>query len=230
MEPEVEDLAKFLNKMGAKITGVGTNKVVIKGVKDLKEVGYNIMPDRIETGTLLCAAAVTGGKVTLKNTKPEHVTPILHKLQEAGCEITTSKNSISLKAPKKLQAINIKTMPYPGFPTDMQSVFGATLAMAKGTSLIVENIFENRFKYTNELNKMGAKITRVGTNGIAIKGVKKLSGAEVASTDLRGGAAMIIAGLVAKGKTKVDNIGHILRGYVNIDKKLNSLGAKITKE
>ena len=230
MEPEVEDLAKFLNKMGAKIVGAGTNKIIITGVEDLKEVSYNIMPDRIETGTLLCAGAITGGKITLKNVNPEHVTPILHKLQEAGAEIIVEKNTITLDAPRKLKAIDIKTMPYPGFPTDMQSVFGAMLTTAKGTSLIVENIFENRFKYTNELNKMGAKITSVCTNGIAIKGVKKLSGSEVESTDLRGGAAMIIAGLAAKGTTKVDNIGHILRGYVDIDKKLNSLGAKITKE
>jgi len=230
MEPEVQDLANFLNKMGAKIEGSGTNRIVINGVKDLKGIGYNIMPDRIEAGTLLCAGAITGGKIKLKNVVPEHITPILHKLQEAGCEIKTEKNSIYLEAPKKLKAIDVKTMPYPGFPTDMQSVLGATLVTAKGTSLIVENIFENRFKYVNGLNKMGAKISLVGTNGIAIKGVKKLSGSEVDSTDLRGGAAMIIAGLASKGKTKVDNIAHILRGYVDIDKKLNSLGAKITKE
>jgi len=229
MEPEIVDLEKVLNKMGAKISGSGTNTIIIKGVKELKEVSYNVMPDRIEAGTLLCAGAITGGKIKLQNVIPEHITPILHKLQECGCNIQTTKNTVLLEAPKRLKAIDIKTMPYPGFPTDMQSVFGAILCVAKGTSLIVENIFENRYKYVSELNKMGGAITIEGKIA-AIKGVKKLSGMEVSATDLRGGAAMIIAGLAAKGKTKIDNIGHILRGYENIDKKLNSLGAKVSKE
>ena len=229
MEPEIEDLAKILNKMGAKVIGAGTSVVTIRGVESLRETSHNIMPDRIEAGTLLCAGAVTGGKIKLKNVEPDHITPIIHKLEECGCIIEKNKNSVVLEAPKKLKGVNIKTMPYPGFPTDMQSVFGATLCIAKGTSLVIENIFENRFKYINELNRMGCKITVEGKIA-AIKGVRRLSGKEVTATDLRGGAAMIIAGLAARGKTKIDNIGYILRGYENIDRKLNILGAKITRE
>lgn len=197
MEPEIKDLGNFLNKIGAKISGSGTNTIKIIGVKELKETSYNIMPDRIEAGTLLCAGAITGGKIKIKNIVPEHITPIIHKLKEAGCKIDIDKNAVSLIAPKRLKAVDIKTMPYPGFPTDMQSVFASTLATSKGTSLIVENIFENRYKYTNELNKMGAKITIEGKIAV-IKGVRRLSGTEVHSTDLRGGAAMVIAGLAAK--------------------------------
>ena len=229
MEPEVEDLAKFLNKMGAKITGAGTNKLVIEGVADLKGIGYTIMPDRIEAATMLCATAITGGKVRLENVEPEHISPAIYKLQEAGCKIKIEKRSVYIDAPRRLTAIDIKTMPYPGFATDMQSMFGAMLTTAKGTSVIVETIFENRFKYVNGLNKMGAKIVGAGCNGIAIKGVRNLSGAEVEATDLRAGATMIVAGLAAKGRTTVENIEHILRGYVDIDKKLNALGARITR-
>lgn len=226
MEPEIVDLQSMLNKMGAKITGAGTNVIKITGVKNLKEVSYNIMPDRIEAGTFLCAGAITGGKIDLKNVVPEHVTPIIHKLEECGCKIEISKNRIQLEAPKKLKAIDIKTMPYPGFPTDMQSIFSTVLVVSKGTSIVVENIFENRYKYTNELKRMGAKITVEGKTAV-IKGVKKLYGANVNSTDLRGGAALVIAGLVAKGTTVINNIEYILRGYENLDKKLSLLGAKI---
>ena len=229
MEPEIIDLQNFLNKMGAKIEGAGTNVVRIKGVKTLNNVSYNIMPDRIEAGTLLCAGAITGGKLTLKNVISEHITPVIVKLRECGCNIDVEKDSITLVAPKKLIATEIKTMPYPGFPTDMQSVFASILTVAKGTSVIVENIFENRYKYINELNRMGAKISIEGKLAI-IKGVKKLSGAEVNSTDLRGGAALVLAGLVAKGKTTVNNIEYISRGYENFDKKLNMLGAKVIKK
>ena len=147
MEPEIEDLAKFLNKMGAKIIGAGTNIIRITGVKTLKEVGYKIMPDRIEAGTYLCMAAATSGKIKLENVEPSHIVPILNKLEECGCKIEINKNTIKLEAPKKLKAIDIKTMPYPGFPTDMQALFGSLLMIAKGTSTITENIFENRFKY-----------------------------------------------------------------------------------
>ena len=229
MEPEIIDLQNFLNKMGAKIEGAGTNIVKIKGVKSLKDVSYNIMPDRIEAGTLLCAGAITGGKIKIKNVIPEHITPVLVKLRECGCNIETEKDNILLVAPKKLTATEIKTMPYPGFPTDMQSVFASILTVAKGTSVIVENIFENRYKYINELNRMGAKITIEGKLAI-IKGVKKLSGAEVNSTDLRGGAALVLAGLVAKGKTTVNHIEYISRGYENFEEKLNKLGAKVIKK
>jgi UDP-N-acetylglucosamine 1-carboxyvinyltransferase len=212
--------------MGAKIQGAGTNVIRITGVRKLKGTGYKVMPDRIEAGTFLCAAAVTGGKVILNNVIPEHIVPVIHKLQEAGCEIDTEKNRIIINAPKKLKSIEIKTMPYPGFPTDLQQIFGATLSVAKGTSIIIENIFENRFKYTNELIRMGAKITVEGRTAI-ISGKRKLSGANVQGNDLRGGAALVIAGLAAKGKTRVDNIEYVLRGYEDLDDKLNMLGANI---
>lgn len=229
MEPEIIDLQNFLNKMGAKITGAGTNEITIKGVEKLKNTGYQVMPDRIEAGTLLCAVASTGGNITLNKVLPEHLTPVLEKLKECGCTIEINKNSLTMKAPKKLKAVDIKTMPYPGFPTDMQAIFVSILCTAKGTSIITENIFENRYKYTNELKKMGAKITVEGRTAI-IKGIRKLSKAEVESTDLRGGAALVIAALNSNGKTKVTNIKYILRGYENLDQKLNALGAKITKE
>lgn len=226
MEPEIEDLAKFLNKMGAKIEGAGTNIVKITGVKSLKEVSYKVMPDRIEAGTYLCMTAATGGKIKLLNTESDHITPIIHKLQECGCLIELKDKSIELIAPKKLKPIDIKTMPYPGFPTDMQSVFGSMLCIAKGTSVIVENIFESRYKYLSELQKMGAKVQIEGKTAI-IKGVRHLSGTKVESTDLRGGAALILAGLVAKGKTTVNEIQYIQRGYENIEEKLQQLGANI---
>ena len=227
MEPEIVDLANCLNKMGAKIEGAGTSNIKITGVEKLKHISYNIMPDRIEAGSLLCMVAVTGGKAKLNNIITENIVPVINKLEEAGCKIEKNKNSIYIEAPKKLKAVDIKTMPYPGFPTDMQSVFASMLTTAKGTSVIIENIFENRYKYMAELKKMGAKTTVEGKTAI-IKGVRKLSGAKVASTDLRGGAAMVVAGLVAKGKTEVTDIEYILRGYENLDKKLIKLGANIT--
>ena len=227
MEPEIVDLQNFLNRMGAKIEGAGSNIIKITGVKKLKDVSYNIMPDRIEAGTLLCAVAGTGGKITLNKVIPEHLTPVLHKLEDCGCILDVKKDKVILEAPKKLNSIEIKTMPYPGFPTDMQSVFGSMLTIAKGTSIIVENIFENRYKYTNELRKMGAKITLEGKICI-IKGSRKLYGANVEAGDLRGGASLVLAGLYAKGKTKIDNVKYILRGYEDLDKKLNALGAKIS--
>lgn len=226
LEPEIVDLAEMLNKMGAKVSGHGTNTIVIEGVSQLKEVSYRVMPDRIEAGTLLCAAAITGGKICLTKAMPEHMTPILHKLEDSGCQIEVDKTTIFLEAPKRLKAVDIKTMPYPGFPTDMQSVFASMLCTAKGTSVIIENIFENRYKYVSELKRMGAKIDIEGKMAI-IKGVRRLSGANVNSTDLRGGAALVLAGLVAKGETKVSHINYILRGYENIDEKLTDLGAKI---
>ena len=229
MEPEIVDLQNCLNKMGAKITGSGTNVIKIVGVKSLKDVSYNIMPDRIEAGTILCAASITGGEIMLKNVVPGHINPVIAKLEECGVNLEIQKNIINLKAPKRLQATEIKTMPYPGFPTDMQSVFGAIMTTAKGTSVIIENIFENRYRYTNELKRMGAKITIEGKMAV-IKGVRKLSGADVNSPDLRGGAALVLAGLSAQGITTVNNIEHILRGYENLDKKLESLGARITKK
>lgn len=226
MEPEIIDLQNALNSMGAKISGAGTNNIIIKGVEKLKNLSYNIIPDRIEAGTLLCAAAITGGNITLQKVIPQHIETLTNKLQEMGCSLKISKNEIILKAPKRLKPVDIKTLPYPGFPTDMQSVLGTTVAVAKGTSIITENIFENRFKYLSELKKMGAKVTIEGRTAV-IKGVRKLSKANVRATDLRGGAALVIAGLNAKGRTTVENIEYILRGYEDLDRKLQSIGANI---
>lgn len=227
-EPEIIDLQNFLNKMGAKIKGAGSNKIEINGVKQLKDVSYNIMPDRIETGTFLCIAAMTGGSLKLKNADATHITPVINKLEESGCKIETYKNTIQIEGPKKLKAVDIKTMPYPGFPTDMQSIFATTMTVAKGTSVIVENIFENRYKYTQELVRMGAKIKVEGKTAV-IKGVRKLYGANVKATDLRGGASVVMAGIVAKGMTKVENIEYILRGYEKFDKKLQDIGVDILR-
>jgi len=226
MEPEIVDLQNALNSMGAKIEGAGTNNIIIKGVEKLKDLSYNIIPDRIEAGTLLCAVAITGGNIRLQKVIPEHIKTLLNKLEEMGCDIKVSKNEVTLKAPKKLKAVDIKTLPYPGFPTDLQSILGVTLTVSKGTSVIVENIFENRYRYLNELTKMGAKSTIEGRTAV-IKGVRKLNKANVRATDLRGGAAMVIAGLNAKGRTCIENIEYILRGYEKLDVKLKSLGADI---
>ena len=228
-EPEIEDLIKYLNKMGAKIKGAGTDKIEIIGVKHLSEISYNIMPDRIEAGTYLIAGAITGGQIKIINAKHEHIEPILTKLEEANCKLKVSKSEIEIIAPKRVKSVDIKTMPYPGFPTDMQSVFATTLTIARGTSVVVENVFENRFKYTQELIRMGAKITIEGKTAV-IKGIKKLYGANVEATDLRGGAALVLEGLSAKGITQVDNVHYILRGYEKIEEKLKNIGAKIYLE
>lgn len=212
--------------MGAKIKGAGTDTIQIEGVKRLKDVSYNIMPDRIETGTFLCMAAMTGGNILVKKANPEHITPVIGKLEEAGCKFKIEKSEIEIQAPKRLKAIDIKTMPYPGFPTDMQSIFATSLTTAKGTSMIVENLFENRYKYTQELIRMGAKITVEGKTAV-IKGIRRLYGANVKATDLRGGAALVMAGMVAKGNTKIENVEYILRGYEKFDQKLKKLGIDI---
>ncbi len=228
-EPEIEDLVKFLNKAGAKIKGAGTDRVEIIGVKKLTEVSYNIMPDRIEAGTYLVAGAITGGNLKVTNLNSNHIEPILNKLEEAGCVLKIEKNAVEIKAPKRIKAVDIKTMPYPGFPTDMQSIFGALLTTAKGTSIITENIFESRYKYVQELNRMGAKINVEGRTAV-IKGTKRIQGASVVASDLRGGAALVLEALVAKGVTQLDNVHYILRGYENIVDKLKNLGAKIYLE
>ncbi len=212
--------------MGAKIKGAGSNKIEIEGVKKLKNVSYNIMPDRIEAGTFLCMAATTNGNLVLQNVESNNIIPVIEKLRETGCKINISKNEVEIKAPKRLKAVDIKTMPYPGFPTDMQSIFATALTTAKGTSLIIENIFENRYKYTQELIRMGAKITIEGKTAI-IKGTRKLYGANVKATDLRGGASLVLAGIMAKGITTVENIEYILRGYEKFNKKLTDLGVNI---
>ena len=229
MEPEIVDLINYLKKLGAKIEGSGTKTIIIKGVTKLHEASYNIMPDRIEAGTILCAVAGSGGNVVIQNVVPEHVSAVIHKLEECGCSIKTNKNCITLNAPKRLKSVNIKTMPYPGFPTDMQQIFSAMLTKASGTSIVIENIFESRYKFFSELNKMGAKVTIEGKTAI-ISGVRKLHGTKLVCSDLRGGAALIVAGIMAKGKTKIENIEYILRGYENIEQKLTALGAKIEIE
>ena len=225
-EPEIIDLQNFLNKMGAKIKGAGTSKIEIEGVKKLKDISYTIMPDRIEAGTFLCMAAITNGNIKLKNINSDNIIPVINKLEEAGCIIKIQKNELEIKGPKRLKSVDIKTMPYPGFPTDMQSVFATALTTAKGTSMIIENIFESRYKYTQELIRMGAKITVEGKTAV-IKGVRKLYGTTVKATDLRGGAAMVVAGIAAKGITTVENIEYILRGYERFDEKIRNLGISI---
>lgn len=229
MEPEIVDLANFLNRMGAKIYGAGTNIIKIKGVKNLKETSYKIMPDRIEAGTLLIAGAITGGVIKINNVIPEHISPVLNKLEETGCEIKIKGNSIYLNASKRLKSVDIKTMPYPGFPTDLQPQFSTLLTICDGTSIVNENIFENRFKFMQEIQRMGAKVSVQGKTMI-IKGVKKLHSADLESTDLRGGASMVLAGLAAKGTTKVGKLNYLLRGYDGLDKKLNEMGANIVRE
>ena len=229
MEPEIIDLANFLNSAGAKIEGAGSNTIKIKGVENLKSISYKIMPDRIEAGTLLIAGAITKGNVTVKNMNPEHIRPVIDKLVECGCEITETKNTVNLKAPKRLKAINIKTMPYPGFPTDLQPIFSTLLTVCKGTSIVTENIFENRFKFMQEIKRMGAKMTIEGKTMI-IKGVRTLHPSNLESTDLRGGASMVLAALSTRGITTVSKLEYLLRGYENFDKKLKSLGAEITRE
>ena len=227
-EPEIEDLAKFLNKAGAQISGIGTDRLEVNGVKKLNEISYNIMPDRIETGTYLVFAAITGGNLKVTNVCPDHIQPIIDKLEDANCKIQIKSKTIQIIGPRRLKAVDIKTMPYPGFPTDMQSIFATLLTTAKGTSIITENIFESRYKYVQELNRMGAKIKIEGRNAI-IKGTKKIQGTNVVATDLRGGAALISEALIAKGITEIENIHYILRGYENIENKLKKIGIDIKR-
>ena len=203
-EPEIVDLANFLNKMGAKVFGAGSNVIKVVGVNKLKDVSYKIMPDRIEAGTLLIAGAITGGVVKINNVIPEHISPLLNKLGEAGCQIKIANNCVSLMSNKRLNAVDIKTMPYPGFPTDLQPQFSTLMCLSKGTSIITENIFENRFKFMQEIQRMGAKTT-IHDKTMVIKGVRKLHAADVESTDLRGGASLVLAGIAAKGITTVSN-------------------------
>lgn len=229
MEPEICDLQDFLNSCGAKIQGAGTKIIHIEGCRKLYGGEYNIIPDRIECGTYLVAAAATGGEIIIKNTESTHVESILEKLIETGCTVGVKRDKIYLKAGEKLQALNkIVTKPYPGFPTDLQSPFLTMLTLAKGRSSIEENIFENRFSFTNELNRMGADIT-IEDNHAIINGVKKLHGCKVTATDLRGGASLAIAGLMAEGETTIEGIEHIERGYANFFQALSSLGADIRK-
>ena len=230
-EPEVTDLAHFLNKMGAKISGIGSDVLVIEGVDRLgvQPIHYNILPDRIETGTYLVAAAMTGGKVKLKNTRPDILDAVLDKLTEAGADIKTGEDWISLDMHgKQTQAVSVRTAPYPAFPTDMQAQFIAMNTIADGVGIITETIFENRFMHVQELQRMGANI-KLESNTAICKGVKYLTAAPVMATDLRASASLVIAALAAQGNTRVDRIYHIDRGYDHIEEKLSQLGAVIRR-
>jgi UDP-N-acetylglucosamine 1-carboxyvinyltransferase len=225
-DPEVVELGNFLIKMGAKIEGLGTDLIKIDGVKKLNGVDYNIIPDRIEAGTYMIAAAITSGDILIEKIDPLLIKPLIVKLEEAGVKIKQEKDLIEVIGPNSINAVDIKTLPYPGFPTDMQPQFMALSCVANGTSVITETVFENRFAHTGDLIRMGADIKVEGRSAI-IKGVKKLSAAPVMASDLRGGAALILAGLVADGTTELSRIYHLDRGYVNLDKKLTALGADI---
>lgn len=227
-EPEIVDLANFLNKMGACIKGAGTDTVRIEGVKELKGTTHIAIPDRIEAGTFMVAAAATGGDVVIDGVVTEHLKPVTAKLKEMGAEVTEHERSIRVKAAERLNPVDIKTMPYPGFPTDMQSQMMSSMCTAKGTSIATETVFENRFMHINELKLMGAKIKVDGRSAI-IEGCDRLSGAKVKATDLRAGAALAIAGLCAEGRTEISDIYHIDRGYIKIEEKLQKLGAPIRR-
>ena len=227
-EPHVVDVANFLNSMGASIKGAGTDVIRIRGVKSLHKTEYSIIPDQIEAGTFMFAAAVTGGDIVLHNVIPKHLEATSAKLLELGCTVHEYDDAIRVIGPKKLLATHVKTMPYPGFPTDMQPQIAVSLALADGTSIVTESIFENRFRYVDELARMGASV-KVEGNIAVISGVEKFTGARVSAPDLRAGAALVIAGLAAEGITIVDDIYYIERGYENLDKKLKELGAVIEK-
>jgi UDP-N-acetylglucosamine 1-carboxyvinyltransferase len=228
-EPEVEDLADFLNSMGAKVTGAGTDEIIIDGVKELHGTVFSIPADRIEAGTYLIAAAVTGGDITISNVQASRMNNILDKLKLSGCLINIEENAIQLTMDQDcILPVDISTAPFPGFPTDMQAQFTVLNALSKGSSVVTENVFENRFMHVQELNRMGCDITVKGSNAF-IKGVDFLNGAPVMATDLRASASLILAGLCAKGETIVDRIYHIDRGYERIEEKLSYLGADITR-
>ena len=227
-EPEVVDLAKVLIKMGANIKGAGTDTIKIVGVAHLKGFDHNIIPDRIETGTFMIAAALTNGEIKILNCIPGNVKALIVKLQSAGVEITTKDNSLFVKGKHSIKPVNLVTSPYPGFPTDMQAQFMVLMTMAKGTSIISETIFENRFMHIAELKRMGADISIEGHTAM-VKGAKKLSGAPVMATDLRASACLILAGLAAKGKTTISRVYHLDRGYEKIEEKLSALGASIKR-
>lgn len=228
-EPEVVDLADFLNAMGAKISGAGTDTIVIEGVDRLEGAEYNVLPDRIETGTFLVAAAITGGHIRVRDTQPHLVDSILVKLREAGAGIECGDDWIEIDMQgQRPKAVDIHTAPYPAFPTDMQAQFTALDAMAEGVGTITENVFENRFMHVHEMRRMGADIRLEGNTAIC-RGVPRLTGAPVMATDLRASASLVLAGLVAEGETVVDRIYHIDRGYQNIEEKLAGLGAQIRR-
>lgn len=227
-EPHIVDVANFLNSMGANIKGAGTDVIRIRGVERLHKTEYSIIPDQIEAGTFMLAAAATKGDVTIKKVIPKHLEAITAKLVEMGCEVEELDDAVRVVATKRLQHTHIKTLPYPGFPTDMQPQISVALALSSGTSIVTESIFENRFKYVDELTRMGASIKVEGNTAI-IDGVGKFTGAQVSAPDLRAGAALVIAGLSADGYTSVEDINYIERGYEDFDEKLRNLGGYIEK-
>ncbi len=227
-EPHVVDVANFLNSMGANIKGAGTDVIRIKGVARLHACTYSVIPDQIEAGTFMYAAAITGGDIMIKNVIPKHLESISAKLEEIGCSIKEFDDAVRVTASEKLQPTHIKTLPYPGYPTDMQPQAGVALALAGGVSTITESIFENRFKYVDELTRMGANI-RVEGNTAIIDGVESFTGAHLSVPDLRAGAALVLAGLAAEGTTVIDNVRFIERGYEDFDSKIRAIGGDIIK-
>lgn len=227
-EPHVVDLANFLNSMGANIKGAGTDVIRIKGVTSLHKTEYTIIPDQIEAGTFMFAAAVTKGDITVKNVIPKHLESITAKLIEIGCEVEESDDAVRVVASKPLNHTHVKTLPYPGFPTDMQPQMAVALGLSQGTSIVTESIFENRFRYVDELTRMGANIKVEGNTAI-INGVGRYTGASLSAPDLRAGAALVLAGLAAEGFTMIDEIQYIQRGYEDFELKLKGLGAQIEK-
>ncbi|MDE1923459.1 MAG: UDP-N-acetylglucosamine 1-carboxyvinyltransferase, partial [Gammaproteobacteria bacterium] len=228
-EPEVVDLADFLVAMGARIQGAGTDRIVIEGVDRLHSTEYEVLPDRIETGTYLVAGAITGGRIRAKNTRPDHLDAVLAKLEEAGATVGTGDSWIEVDMQgRRPRAVDIRTAPYPAFPTDMQAQFAALNTVAEGVGTIIETVFENRFMHMLEMRRMGAEIRLEGNTAI-IKGVDRLTAAPVMATDLRASASLILAALVADGRTEIERIYHIDRGYEAIEEKLQGLGAKIRR-
>jgi UDP-N-acetylglucosamine 1-carboxyvinyltransferase len=229
VEPEIVDLANFLNSAGAEIRGAGTDTIRISGVKSLRETDHTVIPDRIEAGTFMVAAGVTGGDITVTNVVADHLKPLIAKLKEVNLVVSETENGLRVNGDNvHLKAADAKTLPYPGFPTDMQAQFMSLLTLAEGTSIVTETVFENRFMHVGELKRMGAEI-KIESRSAVIEGVKNLTGAQVKATDLRAGAALALAALRAKGDTEIGDIYHIERGYCDLDKKLRSLGAKIVR-
>ena len=227
-EPHIVDVANMLNSMGANIKGAGTDVIRIKGVEKLHKAEYSVIPDQIEAGTFMCAAAITKGDVTVKNVIPKHLECITAKLLEIGCRVVEYDDAVRIIGVDEMKAARIKTLPYPGFPTDMQPQMSVALALASGTSVVIESIFENRFRYIDELNRMGSKIKVEGNTAI-ITGIEKFEGTQVSAPDLRAGAALVIAGIAATGYTTVDEIQYIQRGYEDFEGKLRKLGAVIER-
>lgn len=227
-EPEIVDLVTFLNSMGAKIRGAGTNVIRVEGVEELYGVTHNVIPDRIEAGTFMVAAAMTRGDIYVENTLAEHVKPLIAKLKEVGAAVVEDINGVRVVGPDRLRAADIKTLPYPGFPTDMQAQFMALTTIAQGTSVVTETVFENRFMHVDELKRMGAKI-KIESGSAVVEGVPRLEGCLVNATDLRAGAALVLAGLAADGTTRVGHLHHIDRGYDHFVDKLRGLGADIER-